>query len=359
MTNCGGTPGHPMTTCGDAHPVGGFEETCWCTGCADCAVSSGDPHAALSVQIAYDRLIRKYGPAERDVQHLIRAVRAESAVALQDACESAEQKRQVIESWEGLYRIASDRAAEAEAARDSWMARSIVNSDGWDTAASNLRDAENDLDTATRELSALSSDKQTLMTAVTHWRERAEQLGGIRTGSVTESAARWKSRAQAAEAEAATLQAQIFQALDNAGENGYDFRGCEPESVIVDMQTFDAVCESVDADLLRPHVAAWLASHPCPVCNRVKHEPAPPPVAPLTCETCGHHHRWVERQLGGYWWCDECYWDNDDSEHLPDPTPVAPPSMCMAILSGLCGGPLPCPAHGTSPATPVPDREGR
>ena len=34
--------------------------------------------------------------------------------------------------------------------------------------------AEADLDTATRELSALSSDKQTLMTAVTHWRERAE-----------------------------------------------------------------------------------------------------------------------------------------------------------------------------------------
>ena len=36
--------------------------------------------------------------------------------------------------------------------------------------------AEADLDTATRELSALSSDKQTLMTAVTHWREQVEGL---------------------------------------------------------------------------------------------------------------------------------------------------------------------------------------
>lgn len=58
------------------------------------------------------------------------------------------------------------------------------------------------------------------------------------------------------------LRARVFESLNNAGENGYDFRGCDAEGVILDLQSYDADCDTQPASRLRPHVVAWLAEHP-------------------------------------------------------------------------------------------------
>lgn len=90
------------------------------------------------------------------------AARAESAAALQEARDEARVAREDSEYNRSAASIANATIAGLREQVMVYRARAEA--------------AEADLDANTRELAALSSDKQTLMTAVTHWREQVEGL---------------------------------------------------------------------------------------------------------------------------------------------------------------------------------------
>jgi hypothetical protein len=52
---------------------------------------------------------------------------------------------------------------------------------------------------------------------------------------------------------------RVFEALDNARENGYDFRFTEPEAVATDLGTYDADLQG-EGERLIPHIREWQAS---------------------------------------------------------------------------------------------------
>lgn len=132
-TGCGGMPGHPMKL-STIYVNGTYGGEYFCPGCLDCQPAPtpiGD-----SALAAFNEKMWGLGPTDEveaeAISEFEAAIRAESAEALRDA----------------QFTIRTQMEA--------------------------LQEACEQLSAATRELSALSSDKQTLMTAVTHWRERAE-----------------------------------------------------------------------------------------------------------------------------------------------------------------------------------------
>lgn len=58
------------------------------------------------------------------------------------------------------------------------------------------------------------------------------------------------------------LQKDIFEALDNARENGFDFKtnGWPPEEIAEDLIEFDSIFEGANPSDLIPHIETWLAS---------------------------------------------------------------------------------------------------
>lgn len=58
------------------------------------------------------------------------------------------------------------------------------------------------------------------------------------------------------------LREHIFEALDNAVDNGYDPRHNSIEVSIVGLLMFDYECEHLTGTEIRPHVVAWFESHP-------------------------------------------------------------------------------------------------
>lgn len=54
------------------------------------------------------------------------------------------------------------------------------------------------------------------------------------------------------------LRKRVFEALNNARANGYEFVGMSHEDIAVDLATYDADLENEDTDALAEHVGAWM-----------------------------------------------------------------------------------------------------
>lgn len=54
----------------------------------------------------------------------------------------------------------------------------------------------------------------------------------------------------------------VFEALNNAKDNGYDARGEDVEDTISELLAYDADLENQTRDALRPHVEAWMEANP-------------------------------------------------------------------------------------------------
>ena len=55
------------------------------------------------------------------------------------------------------------------------------------------------------------------------------------------------------------LRARIFESLDQAIKNDYDFEDDPPEEIADDLVNCDAELENQEPQNLLPHVEAWLA----------------------------------------------------------------------------------------------------
>jgi hypothetical protein len=53
------------------------------------------------------------------------------------------------------------------------------------------------------------------------------------------------------------LKKMVHEALDNAFDNGHDFRSADPEAVAADVCSFDADLESKEPAELLPHIRTW------------------------------------------------------------------------------------------------------
>lgn len=53
------------------------------------------------------------------------------------------------------------------------------------------------------------------------------------------------------------LRSAVFEALDNAKENGHDFTHEFPHGVACDLIDYDADLEECMPDMLIPHIKAW------------------------------------------------------------------------------------------------------
>jgi len=56
-----------------------------------------------------------------------------------------------------------------------------------------------------------------------------------------------------------TLRALVLTALNNAFDNGYDFRSTDPAEVVEDLQSFDSQLEAETEANLLPLVKEWQA----------------------------------------------------------------------------------------------------
>lgn len=54
------------------------------------------------------------------------------------------------------------------------------------------------------------------------------------------------------------LRQHVFEALNNAIENGYDLRQWSAEQIIDDLNRYAADLEAYMPEELRPHIEAWL-----------------------------------------------------------------------------------------------------
>jgi hypothetical protein len=56
-----------------------------------------------------------------------------------------------------------------------------------------------------------------------------------------------------------TIERMVYQALDNARENGYDQRFLTPEDIAHDLTDCDADLGGAHVNDLLPHIASWMA----------------------------------------------------------------------------------------------------
>lgn len=146
---CGGLPGHP-----DVMPKEEGVRTRWmCTGCADCDLPDTgwtqgrtQPISDGIVMVAFER------GAERSWvdEGIVRAIRAESAVALQEA-------RATADHWHEMDRMSTTRAEVAEGEAREARERADESADKWIGAVRMLRAAEAEV-VALRERLAASEE---------------------------------------------------------------------------------------------------------------------------------------------------------------------------------------------------------
>ena len=180
---CGGTPGKPWLI----HKVPTstpHEPSCYCKGCADCApdTQSGGSPTATGLQerlgLAQQRIAQRvpFDTDDEDVRDFRTVLMnfAEQVEALHEARDENATLREHLEA-------AKDAIREYEA-------RARVTFRSLQAADSTIAGLREQVAAQDRELAALSSDKQTLMTAVTHWREQVEGLRAALESTVAD----WK-----------------------------------------------------------------------------------------------------------------------------------------------------------------------
>jgi hypothetical protein len=55
----------------------------------------------------------------------------------------------------------------------------------------------------------------------------------------------------------ASIRERVFEALDNAYENGYDLRAWPASETMMDLLTYCGDLDGLEADEVLPHVIAW------------------------------------------------------------------------------------------------------
>jgi hypothetical protein len=65
------------------------------------------------------------------------------------------------------------------------------------------------------------------------------------------------------------FRTSVFEALNNADDNDYSFRGWDLDEIIEDLQTYDVDFEECDSDSLRPIVEEWYWRKYLSIWNRI------------------------------------------------------------------------------------------